>query len=795
MWWKKTPPPPADPREIAQLWQEAFGHHQAGRVDQAAKLYRSVLQHEPMHFEARHLLGVANLQQGKLEDARREIAAAIEIKPRESAAHSNMGTVWLRLGDLAKARESFEAALKLRPGDPDANANLGTVLLRQGEGAAAVAPLRKALAQRQSPDLRNQLALALEQSGDVAGALKAYDQALALDSMHEASAGNRAALLARTGRLDEARTALESLAQRNPRSAQLHANLGAVKRDSGDYAGAIESLRAALKLDSKLRAARLNLASSLLDSGDLEAARRELDVLSREQPRDAEVLLLHGRIAFARGELERADESLSQAIEAGPGLAEAHHVLGLVKMAAGNAAAARRCHERASELDPAHPHARWAAVMARLPATVADDDEAARSRAEFASGLKELEKWYSGERAALGYLAVGSTQPFYLAYQRGNHRDLLRAYGDLCARLMSAWRGAPPRAANPSRRDPFVLGVVSAHVGDHSVWTAIARGWLDRLDRERIDVKLFDLRKEPAGLGTWVKRISDAKPDALLYPEVGMDAMTLRLAALRLAPRQFATWGHPMTTGLPTIDAYISADAMEPADAQDQYREKLVRLPGLGVFYEPLNAAEEKIDLGRLGLPSDRPLLLCPGLPFKYAARDDVVWAQIAKRAPDARLVFFDTGPTAVRAALRMRLDQAFASAGLKLVDHVTFVPQLTRPHFFALMRRSALFLDSIGFSGFNTAMQAVECALPIVTVEGDSLRGRFGAGILREMGLGEYVAANVDAYADIAARLAQDAAEREQVRARMRDARAKVFGTEAPVRELEAFLLRNHPH
>jgi protein O-GlcNAc transferase len=105
------------------------------------------------------------------------------------------------------------------------------------------------------------------------------------------------------------------------------------------------------------------------------------------------------------------------------------------------------------------------------------------------------------------------------------------------------------------------------------------------------------------------------------------------------------------------------------------------------------------------------------------------------------------------------------------------------------------VFLDSIGFSGFNTAMQAVECDLPIVTLEGDSLRGRFGAGILREMGLGEYVASDVHAYADIAARLAHDAGERERVRARMRDARAKVFATEAPVREFESFLLRNHAY
>lgn len=794
-WWKKSPPAPADAREIALMWHEAFGHHQAGRIDQAAKLYRSVLQQDPKHFEARHLLGVACLQQGRLEEARREIGAALEINPREAAVHNNLGTVWLRLGDLAQARVCFEAALKLRPGDPDANTNLGAVLLRLGEGAAAVAPLRKALAQRQSAPLRTQLGLALEQSGDPAGALKCYEQALALDATDAAAAGNRAALLARTGRLEEARAALEDLARRSPKSADVHANLGAVRRDSGDLAGAQESLRAALKLDPALFAARQTLAAALLDAGDLPAAQRELGVMLRDHPRDAEILLLQGRVAFAGAALADAQRFLRESIDAAPQLAEAHHVLGLVQMAGGDAAAARASHERASQLDPAHAQARWAAVMARLPACAIDDDDAARSRAAFAAGLKDLERWYSGERAALGHLAVGSTQPFYVAYQRGNHRDLLRAYGDLCARLMSAWRDAPRAPQRAAGRDKFVLGIVSAHVGDHSVWTAIVRGWAERLDRRKVDIELFDLRKQPAGLRSWVERIARVGPDALLYPEIGMDAMTLRLAALRLAPLQLAAWGHPMTTGLPTIDAYLSADAMEPPDAQEQYRERLVRLPGLGVYYEPLKVPDERIDLAALGLPADRPLLLSPGLPFKYASRDDGVWAAIALRAPHAHLVFFETGPQAVRDALRARLEAAFQARGLRFAEHASFVRQLGRPQFFALMRRCAVFLDTLGFSGFNTAMQAVECALPIVTVEGDSLRARFGAGILRELGLDECVAADADAYIGTAVRLAQDDAAREAIRARMRAGRDRVFATEAPVRALEEFLLRGSPH
>ena len=53
------------------------------------------------------------------------------------------------------------------------------------------------------------------------------------------------------------------------------------------------------------------------------------------------------------------------------------------------------------------------------------------------------------------------------------------------------------------------------------------------------------------------------------------------------------------------------------------------------------------------------------------------------------------------------------------------------------------MYLDSIGFSGFNTALQAVECGLPIVTREGRFMRGRLASGILKRMGLQDLVAAD----------------------------------------------------
>jgi predicted O-linked N-acetylglucosamine transferase (SPINDLY family) len=94
-----------------------------------------------------------------------------------------------------------------------------------------------------------------------------------------------------------------------------------------------------------------------------------------------------------------------------------------------------------------------------------------------------------------------------------------------------------------------------------------------------------------------------------------------------------------------------------------------------------------------------------------------------------------------------------------------------------------------MGFSGFNTAMQAVECGLPIVTLEGRFMRGRFASGILRRMGLSELVARTAEEYVGVAVKLGQDGEYRRQIRARIDASRQLVFDDLMPIRALEEFL------
>jgi protein O-GlcNAc transferase len=304
-------------------------------------------------------------------------------------------------------------------------------------------------------------------------------------------------------------------------------------------------------------------------------------------------------------------------------------------------------------------------------------------------------------------------------------------------------------------------------------------------DRARSQVHRFV--EGPRDLPGWVDAIRESDVDALIYPEVGMDAMTTRLAALRLARFQAAAWGHPETTGLPTIDAYLSAQAFEPDAAQSHYTERLVALPNLGVSYEPLQAlaaTAPAIDVDHV-----EHLLLCPGAPFKYLPQHDPVWVEIARRMERGRLAFFAGGHEAMTRQFHERLRRAFMRGDVDYDRRVVVLPRMRRDQFFGLMRSAGALLDTLGFSGFNTAIQAIECGLPVVAFEGEFMRGRLASGIVRRLGLDECVATTEQAFIDIAARLAGDDGQRLALRRQIELRRSVLFNDVEPVRSLERLL------
>lgn len=586
-----------------------------------------------------------------------------------------------------------------------------------------------------------------------------------------------------------------------------HAQRGVAHFNQGRYAEAVAELEAVVRLQPDSAGALSNLATALGQAGRtdecLATFRRVLDLEPAVPTAWLNVVGILDRIGRPLDAVAGAREAQRRFA----GDAGVHVSAGLLYYAQGLREEAQAAFARALAIDSRLARARWMQAIVALPQAYGPDEDPAAFRRIFEDELRALGAWFDESRAPLAEDSVAERQPFYLAFMEESNKALLCQYGDLCARLMQQHVAVLP-AGPAAAEGPVRVAIVSAHLFDQSVWTALVRGWCAHLDRSKVELHLFytgtlrDAQTEIARshaasfamglgpLGNWIREIGALAPDVILYPEIGMDATTARLAALRLAPVQVVAWGHPETSGYPTVDYYLSAAAFEPADAQAHYRETLVPLPGMGCYYDDLVPDYMGTDWAALGVDALAPRLLCAGTPYKYMPRDDHLLVEIARRVPDVQLLFFRHKAPLLSERVERRLALAFANAGLDAARNVRFLPRQSRPAFFGMLRDCDAMLDTVGFSGFNTAMQAIECDLPIVAWEGRFMRGRLASGTLRAIGMDDLVATTPAQYVDLAARLARDGTWRLQAAARIGQRKSALFRQQAPVQALERFLL-----
>lgn len=803
---------PAPPEEAAtRLIAEGNRAENDGRLREACVLYRKAVDAAPGYARAHLNLGIGLEAIGDADGAFKSYDTALACDPADAYANYNLAKLLYARGELARAERLLGTALERKPEFPEAHVVLSNVYDLQGNLAAAATALEVALTQR--PDIAgawHNYGVVLRKLDRLADAIAAYQKALALAPDYvDAHIGLGKAFEAQ-GRLEDAIACYRKAASLAPRVTEIHFDLGNRLLDRGKAPEAVACFRRVLELQPDFPAACSNLGNALKTLGRLDEAIACYQQALQLRP---DFLDAHYNLGIAYRDQARHNEAVAcfeRVIGLKPDFAEAYYCLGQVFDDEDRHGESLNCFQKAVSLNPEFALARWAFAMSQLPAVYGVEADQEQSRTAFSAELEKLDHWFDAARTPEGFNVVGAHQPFCLAYQETNNRELLQRYGRLCARLMADWsdrQGFPP-SAKRGATGVIRVGIVSQYFRNHSVWNAIVKGWFQQLDRARFSLNVFYLGVEQDqetlfaksrascfeegknGLRQWVDAILAQQPDVLIYPEIGMDPMTARLASLRLAPVQAAAWGHPETTGLPTVDYYLSAEDFEPANAQENYTEQLVALPHLGCFYQPSPVAVVGADPGSLGIDTSSPLLICPGMPFKYAPQYDSVITEIARELGRCRFIFFRSRLNSTWDKLRRRLEAAFARSRLDFDDFVTFIPWQDRPGFYGLLNRSQVFLDTIGFSGFNTAVQAVECSLPIVTREGRFMRGRLASGILKRMGLSELIAQSEQDYVALAVRLVRDHEYREHVRDRIEASRHVLFADLAPIRAMEDFLV-----
>lgn len=400
---------------------------------------------------------------------------------------------------------------------------------------------------------------------------------------------------------------------------------------------------------------------------------------------------------------------------------------------------------------------------------------------------------------------------FFLAYQGRDDRELQSLYGDFITdqlrRHFPELSTKLPHVAVRGRR--IRVGFASGYFRLCTVGGYFHR-WISQLDRSRFETFVYhgsprrdtltrdiashcdhfvDLAGAAyASLEACAKRIREDALDVLIYPELGMDPHSFLLAALRLAPVQCAGWGHPVTSGLASIDFFLSSRDAEPTDAASHYREQLVLLDGLGVSY-PQPAYPATKQRGDFGLPEAKTLYLCPQSLFKLHPDFDALLAAVLAGDASGVLVVFEADNPVLTSCFLQRLESVFNRFDLNLRNRVVALPYLRRPEYLEVNRLCDVMLDPPGWSGGNTALDALASGLPIVTFDGRLMRARQSAAMLKRLGLQGLIAVDADDYVHIAHALAHDLDWREAVRGQLRARVGELFDQAAAIESLQNFL------
>jgi len=166
-----------------------MAHHRAGRLQEAAATYRTVLTLDSRNPDALHLLGVIAHQLGNPRQAVEYISLAIDYcnqavprMPSNPIAYNNLGEAYRALGRIREAVACYEQALFLKPDYAEAQYHLGLVLEDQGKPEEAVVRYRKAISAK--PDLvlaHYNLGTALNAQGKLDEAALCFQQVLRLE--------------------------------------------------------------------------------------------------------------------------------------------------------------------------------------------------------------------------------------------------------------------------------------------------------------------------------------------------------------------------------------------------------------------------------------------------------------------------------------------------------------------------------------------------------------------------------------------------------------------------------------
>ncbi len=331
------------PFDTTLILQRALELQQSGQMEEAARLYREILQRAPQHPRALQFLGVLEAQRGRNDTALALFERAAVVEPHNPGAHYNLANLLGHLGRLEEALAVYDRALGLASDYVEAWTNRGVILERLNRLAEALESYDRSLAiePRNVTALYNR-AYAFSRMNRPEEALAAYDAALAVAPSHSSLLHNRGSVLMRLRRPREALANYDRMIAIKPDDAQAHSNRGDALLALGRFGEALDSYRSAVTIRADLAVAHRGCGEVLSELHRYEEAFKAYDAAFRLAPElnYLEGIRLHAKMHICDwSELATEQSRLTAHIEQGKPAAEPFVLL----VTSASSAAQMRC--------------------------------------------------------------------------------------------------------------------------------------------------------------------------------------------------------------------------------------------------------------------------------------------------------------------------------------------------------------------------------------------------------------------------------------------------------------------
>lgn len=691
-----------------QLVQKGLVHHQAGELVLANDAYQEALKADPKQPDAIHLLGMI--------------------------AH--------QIGDNALAVELINLAIQIKPNSPNYYCNLGGVLQAQEKFDEAIAYFRQAITlEPNNALLHYNLAFALQTQGQLQDAADSYRNAILLLPKHVESLSNLGHTLRALGKPDQAIESYRQAISIAPDHAEMHFNLGTALSAQGDFDSAIDSYRQAIKLSEDYAQAHCNLGAALLAQKKFDSAVESYQRAISINSKLGEAHYNLGIAFNAQNKLDAAISSFQRTLELQPEFVECHCNLGNALRAAGNLNEAVKCYQKALAIKPDYANAYSNLLFL-------ESYHATLSPAEY---LKHARGW---ERACLPAEVRQAASHKSFSRQPLSGRRLKVGYvsGDFRKHAVSYFIGQLFANHDRSRIELFAYSNNRSRDDVTERLNKLVDHWIDIVSMSDLDVCQ---RMEADGI------------DILIDLSAHSAHNRLGVFARRAAPVQ-ASYLYFASTGQTEMDYWIGDDILTPPELNNQFSEKIWRLPRVWLSYEPLSEAplpkwhpsgEGTIRLGCFNnLGKITPLTL--GL-----------WAKILLALPEARLLL--KNKELADDSNRRRILSELATLGID-TERIELQPGTGWTNYMAQHDSLDIALDPVGGHGGGTSTcDALWMGVPVVHLLGDHAGSRFAASLIDSIGHSEWIAHTETEYVEKVIALAKNVGLRKQLRFTQRDAMA----------------------